>query len=80
MDHSIRAGRPSRYGIDPDMVAEAIHAKETAIRLYRQLIERGIPLFEQPGELPDTPSPDRPMMPFADPVETPQPELQLIGV
>ncbi|MFP4140712.1 MAG: hypothetical protein ACOCXY_03130 [Planctomycetota bacterium] len=80
MDHSIRAGRPSRHGIDPDMVAEAIHAKETAIRLYRQLIERGLPLFEQPGELPDTPSPDRPITLFPDRVEqTPQPEGQLIG-
>lgn len=80
MDHSIRASRPSRHGIDPEMVAEAIHARETAIRLYRQLIERGLPLFEQPGELPDTPSPARPRRPFPDTVEPmPQPEGQLIG-
>jgi hypothetical protein len=66
MDHSIRASRPSRHGIDPEMVAEALHAKEMAIRLYQQLIERGIPLFEKPGEMPDTPAPGRPAETFPE--------------
>jgi hypothetical protein len=83
MDHSIRASRPSRHGIDPEMVAEALHAKEMAIQLYQQLIERGMPLFEEPGELPDTPTPDVPAETLRREVlptdPAPAAQLELIG-
>jgi hypothetical protein len=51
--YSIRAWTPSRCGIDPQTVEEAIEAKELAIRLYSRLAEQGLPLFD---DEPDSPA------------------------
>jgi hypothetical protein len=47
---TVRAVRPSRFGLDPEAVEQAHRAKELSIQLYARLVQDGHRLFEEDAD------------------------------